>query len=173
MATPADRGVALLSIHPQYAQAIMAGTKSVEFRKQPFGRPVSHIVIYETAPTGRIVGAARVASCDVAPPAELWERYADVGAIGSAAFDGYYEGRALGVAIKLETPPMPLDLPLAALGQSRPPQSFTYLCSEALEQLGLVGPSSESSSSAARRPQIRGAIPKLRRLLSRAADAVT
>ncbi len=137
MATPADPGIALLSIHPRYAQAIMAGTKRVEFRKQTFARPVSHIVIYETAPTGRIVGAARVAACHVASPAELWKRYGDVGAIDPMDFDGYYAGREEGVAIQLDGPPVPLDLPLSAIGQRRPPQNFAYLGDESLGVLGL------------------------------------
>lgn len=172
MATPADTGLALLSIHPPYAQAIMAGTKRVEFRKQAFARPVSHIVIYETAPTGRIVGAVRVASFDIASPAELWERYGKVGAIDATDFDGYYDGRDVGVAIQLDGPPVPLDLPLSAVGQGRPPQNFTYLCPDTLSHLDLDVRSDALSDRSGPSHASQGAISALRRLVRRAADAV-
>lgn len=171
MATPADPGIALLSIHPRYAQAIMAGTKRVEFRKQAFARPVSHIVIYETAPTGRIVGAARVAACHVASPAELWKRYGEVGAIDPTDFDGYYAGRESGVAIQLDGSPVPLDLPLSAVGQGRPPQNFTYLCNDALRPLDLDAHIGALPVANVQSYVSHGPISVLRRLVRRAANA--
>lgn len=138
MATPSAPAVALLSIHPQYADAIMRGNKKVEFRKLPFARPVEHVVIYATAPVQRIVGTFRVARCDVAEPGELWRRYGDVGGIQRDDFDGYYGQRTSGVAIAIEGAPIPLDLPLDAVDQVRPPQSFTYLTMETASRVGLT-----------------------------------
>ncbi len=42
--------IALMSIHPQYANAIVEGTKRVEFRKRPLARNVTHVIVYATAP---------------------------------------------------------------------------------------------------------------------------
>lgn len=137
MATPSSSAVALLSIRPRYADAIMSGHKRVEFRKQPFARPVEHVVIYATAPVRRIVGTFRVAECDLAEPAELWRRYGDVGGIERADFERYYGQRSSGVAIAIEGSPTPLDLPLDALGHVRPPQSFVYLTGEMANRIGL------------------------------------
>lgn len=130
--------VALLSIHPHYADAIMRGEKRVEFRKKAFARPVEHVVIYATAPVQRVVGAFRVGECDTAEPAELWHRYGGVGGIGQADFDGYYQGREAGVAITVVGSPQPLDLPLSAVGHERPPQSFAYITPDAAQRIGLV-----------------------------------
>jgi predicted transcriptional regulator len=114
----------------------MRGDK-VEFRKQPFARPVEHLVIYATAPVQHVIGSFRVAACDVAEPAELWKRYGHVGGIEQRDFDGYYEGRQSGVAISVDGPPTPLDLPQTAVGQVRPPKSFTYLSAETAQRIGL------------------------------------
>jgi predicted transcriptional regulator len=138
VATPSAPAVALLSIHPQYADAIMRGDKRVEFRKQPFARPVEHVVIYATAPVQRIVGTFRVAGCDVAEPAELWRRYGDVGGIERDDFEGYYGRRSSGVAIAIEGSPIPMDLPLDVVDQVRPPQGFAYLTTETASRIGLT-----------------------------------
>lgn len=62
----------LLSVHPRFATAILAGTKTVEVRRQrvaaPSGIPV---LLYATAPTMAIVGMARIASVQVASPARF------------------------------------------------------------------------------------------------------
>lgn len=41
MATGTNGRIALMSIHPQYARAILDGTKEVEFRKRPLA-PTPH-----------------------------------------------------------------------------------------------------------------------------------
>ncbi len=60
MASAAIGRVALFSIHPQYAEAILAGTKSVEFRRTPLADDVTHVVVYATAPTKMVVGIFEV-----------------------------------------------------------------------------------------------------------------
>lgn len=159
MATPSAPAVALLSIHPQYADAIMRGDKKVEFRKQPFARPVEHVVIYATAPVQRVVGTFRVAECDIAEPAELWRRYGDVGGIERDDFEGYYGQRSSGVAIAIEGAPIPLDLPLDAVDQVRPPQSFAYLTIETASRIGLTT-TSELDRNEERRERLAGATPR-------------
>lgn len=126
MATHPHPQVAVLSIHPRFADAIMSGVKKVEFRKAPLRITTTHVLVYATAPVQRIVGAFRVAGCDISPPGELWERYGTVGGISRDDFDAYYAGRDIGVAIRIDGQPVPLDLPLHATGTTTPPQSFAY-----------------------------------------------
>ena len=57
MARTAHPQVALLSIHPVYAQGIIDGRKTVEFRRRAFGKSVTHVVVYATAPVRKVVGA--------------------------------------------------------------------------------------------------------------------
>ena len=56
MAAKANKDVILLPIFPKYAQAIFEGTKKVEFRKLNIPQTISHVVVYSTAPTQKIIG---------------------------------------------------------------------------------------------------------------------
>lgn len=139
MGAPTDPVVALLSIHPRYAEAILEGEKRVEFRKRRFARPVDRVVIYATAPVQRIVGTFAIEAIDVDVPSALWQRYGAVGGIDRGVFDAYYLDADEGMAIKVgEVAPVIAHLPLAALGNLCPPQSYQYLESEALCRLEPV-----------------------------------
>ena len=56
MAQAAPGRVALMSIHPRYAHAILEGRKTVEFRKRPLAEDVTHVVIYSTVPDRAVIG---------------------------------------------------------------------------------------------------------------------
>lgn len=136
MASSAHSEVALLSIHPYFAAAILRGQKTVEFRKRPFARPVERVVIYATAPVQRIVGTFDVEGIDVDDPRLLWARYATVGCIDKNAFDTYYASSATGAAIRIKgSCATSVRLPLAILGDVHPPQSYRYLEPDALRRL--------------------------------------
>ena len=118
-----------MSIHPQYADAILAGTKRVEFRKRRLAADVSTVVIYATQPVGRILGTFEVLGHDVAAPDELWDRHSAHAGISAAGFRAYYAHTPTAVGIlvgdvqRLPQPRQVTDVP----GISRPPQSFRYL----------------------------------------------
>jgi predicted transcriptional regulator len=102
----------LLSVKPQFAEAILAGDKKFEFRRLLFKRDdVKTIVLYAS-------------SLD-----ELWETTCDGGGIERSYFDEYFEGRATGHALKVKRTRRyrsPLCLQ-KDFGISHPPQSFCYL----------------------------------------------
>lgn len=50
----------LLAIKPEYSQKILNGTKVYEYRKKIPNEPVDKIIIYESAPTSKVVGEAKV-----------------------------------------------------------------------------------------------------------------
>jgi len=137
MATRKDHCVVLLSIHPEYADAILNGTKRVEFRKPPFPRDVTHVVIYATAPVRKVVGWFVVGGTEERSPKELWKKYSSVGGIARSDFGSYYEGRAHAVAIHVVAPKkLRKGLPLSALGRRLvPPQNFRYLTAAALSAI--------------------------------------
>jgi len=120
--------VALLSVKPHYANAILNGKKKVEFRKRKFGRAVSHVVIYATAPIMRIVGWFKVGLLHELSPENLWRKFSTVGGISRDDFRAYYSGVSSGVAIDV-TAAQPLRKPLALtrISSSPPPQSYSYL----------------------------------------------
>lgn len=129
--------VALLSIHPRFADAILSGTKQVEFRRRGFGRDVGVVVIYATKPVGKVVGWFEVEGIEHCHPDELWARFEDCGGIGRDEFDEYYRDRSEGVGIRVRTASRlvkPLELSRAT-DLATPPQCFAYLASKTAKRL--------------------------------------
>ena len=137
MAKGKDHCVVLLSIHPEYADAILDGSKRVEFRKPPFPRDVTHVVIYATSPVQKVVGWFQVDTTEETSPSELWKKYSSVGGIARSAFGAYYQGRSKAVAIHVsDTTKLHKPVALSRLGRRlAPPQNFRYLTSSALAAL--------------------------------------
>ena len=118
-----------MSIKPQFADAILNGTKTVEFRKRRLAPDVTTVLIYATMPIGQVVGAFEIAGYDVASPTRLWERHKKHAGIARAPYRDYYRGtrQAVGLLVadarRLTRPVYLRDLDVAL----RPPQSFCYL----------------------------------------------
>ncbi len=130
--------VALLSIHPHYAESILAGTKKVEFRKSSFSRNVSHVVIYATKPISAVIGTFETDGMVQLHPRKLWDKFSKIGGIDRDAFDSYYSGKTVGCAIRIKNVKrLKNPLPLQRLSQSHPPQNFHYLDRESLRCLSL------------------------------------
>lgn len=129
MASTAPGRVALMSIHPEYAQAIVEGSKRVEFRKRPLGADVTHVVVYATAPVSRVVCIFSVDGQETETPRTLWDRFRDVAGISRAKFFAYFDDRSHGTGIKVGEV-LTLEDPwhlVEDLGVARPPQSYQYL----------------------------------------------
>ncbi|NLG65878.1 MAG: RNA-binding protein [Actinobacteria bacterium] len=129
MAGTEHGAVVLLPIKPRYATQIMDGGKRVEFRRRSFSRAPEWVVVYASAPVKRVVGAFRVGSIDAGSPADLWERYGDVGGIDLASFRAYFAGRESGVALLVDAVhALATPLALADIDDGlRPPQSHQYV----------------------------------------------
>lgn len=129
MASNSTGRIALLSIHPRFADLIMKGKKRVEFRKSKFRQEISHVVVYATSPVKRILGYFEVSHIFEGSPQELWDRYGEIGGASRSEFHDYFDSAERGVAIgiaKLRV--MRKPMPISALGNSAsPPQSFMYL----------------------------------------------
>lgn len=136
--TPKDQ-VALFSIRPQYAEAILNGTKTVEFRRRALRPTVRFIVIYSTSPVQRIVGAFAVSGVASMTPVDAWRRYGSVGGIGLEDFFAYYEGSTTAVAIGIGSRARAaVPLLLSAIDPLiRPPQAWMYV-REAAQLNGLA-----------------------------------
>lgn len=120
--------VALLSIKPIYANAILDGRKTVEFRKRPFKRPVSHVVIYATTPVQRVIGWFQTKHFEQMSPSALWNRFASVGGISKKDFNTYYHGSESGVAIHVDKPQrLAKSVSIKQTKVAVAPQSYTYL----------------------------------------------
>ena len=104
----------LISIKQQYAEAILDGTKTVEFRKISFPKRVGTMVLYATSPVKKIVGLVKVRAVVVLSPEGAWRKYHKRGAIDRRSFNAYYAGSKKAVCLELENPP-----PAAAGGVTR------------------------------------------------------
>lgn len=137
MAEKPNHRAAVMSLHPEFAHAILEGRKKAEFRRVAPSSDVTHIIIYATKPVGKVVGVFEVEGFDEGSPSELWQRFGQVGGISRPRFDRYFRGRRGGVAIRVGHKvkfASGLDLK-DAVGLDRAPQSFAYVSPDALTRL--------------------------------------
>lgn len=129
--------VALLAIKPRFADAIIAGRKTVEFRKTRFSQPPQYVVLYASTPVRQIVAYFKVAYIKELTPLGLWRQFRHVGGIEYDEFFQYYGDRPHGCAIVVATV-WKLTKP-ARLGHLHPrgsaPQSFRYLNAGSIRRL--------------------------------------
>jgi predicted transcriptional regulator len=120
----------LLSVKPRFAEAILAGEKTFEFRRAVFRRQgISTVVLYASSPTCKVVGEFTIDEVLSLALDALWESTQDGGAIDRQYFDQYFEGRSAGYALKVKRARR-YRLPLCLrkdFGIRHPPQSFRYL----------------------------------------------
>ena len=120
----------LLSVKPKFAEAILAGEKTFEFRRLLFKREdVRTIVLYASSPTCKVVGEFTIDEVLTLALDALWETTCVGGAIDREYFERYFQGRETGHALKVKRTRRyrsPLCL-RKDFGISHPPQSFCYL----------------------------------------------
>ncbi len=137
MDAQAARTAVLISVHPEFADGILDGSKTVEFRRVGVPASVETVVLYSTSPIQKVVGFFDVLEVDSASPTELWRRYSDGAGIDRTRFRAYFKGRRRGHAIRVRESyalchPVGLTDLLAG---AHPPQSFQYLDSEIVGRL--------------------------------------
>lgn len=117
-----------MSIKPNFAYAILRGEKKYEFRRSIFTRQVDIILLYATAPVGRVLAEFDVCSIISESVQSLWNRTKRFAGIGEELFLKYFQGRDYGHAIEIgQVRPYKTPFcPIKHLG-IRPPQSFVYL----------------------------------------------
>ena len=118
-----------MSIHPEYAEAIFRGAKTVEFRKRRLAADIKTVIVYATAPVSRVLGTFDIDEIVEDSPEEIWSRYGEHGVIEQTAFFNYYEGKKVAVAIVVDEATSfeePLSLKEVE-PNSTAPQSFAYL----------------------------------------------
>lgn len=119
----------LLSIKPEFAELIFAGTKKFEFRKVIFkDRRVKTVVVYASYPTQKVIGEFKIESILDDEPARLWRETKQQAGINEEYFFGYFANKEVAYAIKVKS----VKRYRKALCLRRdfnlsPPQSFMYL----------------------------------------------
>jgi predicted transcriptional regulator/DNA-binding XRE family transcriptional regulator len=122
----------VLSIHPQYTNKIMEGTKTVELRRRfPLtAAPGTVVYIYSTSPIRALVARAEIADVNKLPISQIWRKFSKPAVIKREDFDSYFNGLAEGFALHFaNVQPLPRPLALSELRDRfgfQPPQSFHY-----------------------------------------------
>lgn len=121
----------VLPIKAEYAKGILFGEKMFEYRKRMPKRPISQIVIYETAPMSRVVGTVDVCGVLEAEPGELYERTSYGAGIPREDYDEYFRGCEKAYAFELGAHVMFDCCPsVERYGLKGSPQSFAYVKEE-------------------------------------------
>jgi predicted transcriptional regulator len=128
----ADACDAIISIHPDYADAILEGTKTIELRRRiPELASGSRLWIYATRPTGAVVGVATIADVNRAHPRTIWQRHKNKTGLDHASFAEYFCGAQEAVAIFLKAAervgPITVDQLRQIRDRFHPPQVLVRL----------------------------------------------
>lgn len=124
----------IMSIKPCYSQAILAGEKTVEFRRV-FGDAAAQadrVIIYESSPTMRIVGSFGIARThkDESPSAVWWEAWSNgKPGIERDTYDAYARSAICPCAIFIKDVvryEIPID-PRQTDPRFCPPQSYMWM----------------------------------------------
>lgn len=120
----------LLSIKPEFVNAIRSGNKSFEYRKCIFKREIKTIIVYETKPVGRIVGEFDIEYILHDSPKIIWKKTQHSAGVDEEFYNAYFNNKELAFAIKIKKF-KEYDTPLL-LSEFDPkikvaPQSFLYL----------------------------------------------
>lgn len=133
MADAAPGRVALLSVRPRFAAALLDGSKSVELRRRRAHLAEGAVcLLYASSPTRALVGALRVARTDTDQPDALWRRWGAAMALNRDEFDSYLVGRAYACAIVVASVVAfadPVELPELRRRRQEfvTPQSYRFL----------------------------------------------
>jgi len=139
-APPVGKAI-VLSIKPKYAELILAGTKTVEFRRAWAAEKVDMIAIYASSPIQKLVGIVQVSDIVRAKPATLWGYCSKRGGgLSKSELTAYFNGKESGVAVLLQDAKrfgQGVD-PQKVIKNFSPPQSFRYMTAAEMRKLNKL-----------------------------------
>jgi predicted transcriptional regulator len=133
--------VALLSVRPRFAAALVDGSKTVEIRRRRVNVVVGTIcLVYASSPMCALVGAVAVESTDVDEPTALWRRWGRHTGLRRGEYDSYLNGSVRACAIVISGAvcfPHPVSLRELRRRQGTfvTPQSYRFLADGELSSL--------------------------------------
>jgi predicted transcriptional regulator len=145
---------AIISIHPKFANAILAGTKTVELRRRiPPVMIGTRLWIYATQPVGAVIGTATIEAIVRGTPEVIWNLCADRAYVSRPEFDRYFSGTSQAIGISLRGAQKIEAIEIERLRNWRigfhPPQVMLKItASEAKSLLRLVSNASQLDSVA-------------------------
>ena len=93
----------ILSIRPEFVDAIFAGLKRFELRrKRPGIDPGAVVFVYCTAPRQAIVGQFTCRAIHAETPYKLWMTFGAFSAVSKKRFSAYFKGVEIGYALEID-----------------------------------------------------------------------
>jgi predicted transcriptional regulator len=128
----ADVVDAIISIHPEHADSILAGRKTIELRRRIPALPLgTRLWIYATRPTGAVTGIATIQDIARGRPSTIWKTHRNGTGVDHASFQAYFSGAQEAVAIILAEPRRVVPITREQLREIRrsfhPPQVLLWL----------------------------------------------
>ncbi|WIB77984.1 ASCH domain-containing protein [Curtobacterium sp. MCPF17_002] len=147
-----DRSV-LLSVRPEFADALLAGTKTAEVRRRfPAIAVGTTLYVYASSPSKQVIGTLRTSAVHRVPRQTVWDRFKRMIGIDRRYLDAYLHGVEHAAIIEVDTPSTwtrPVSLAeLRAHVAVEPPQSYRYLNISQAAQLESVRASTVALVSA-------------------------
>jgi predicted transcriptional regulator len=132
-----ERDRIVVSLRPQFARSILAGTKSIELRRvRPLIPHGTIAYLYATAPDYAVLGEMTLGKVYEDGVDSLWRRFKGRSGIDEATFRSYFQGSGTGCAIEIISARewrQPLSLKeLQNKVQFRPPQFYARVSPSSL-----------------------------------------
>lgn len=134
---------ALISIKPQFAEAILSGSKTVELRRRiPTLSLNTRLWIYATRPVAAVVGSAIVDRIERGCPEKMWASYGQRTDVTYEDFQHYFGGSTEAVCLFLVNIERRAPVSIEELKRIRtgfhPPQVMNKLSAEEANSLAIA-----------------------------------
>jgi predicted transcriptional regulator len=119
----------LMSIKPEFAFKIFAGTKRFEFRRAVFkNKEIKTVIVYASSPVQQVIGEFEIEQILSFEPETLWKKTKKYSGISEEFFFEYFESKTVAHAIKIKSVKR-YHQPLCLKSDFNvaPPQSYLYV----------------------------------------------
>lgn len=133
--------VVLLSVRAPYAERLLSGAKTVEFRRRRWNVPDgATVLLYASRDRREIVGSFIVESTEVGSRTAMWVSHGARSSLTRREYREYFAGATVAVAISVgQVRRLDKPLPLSELRRRSPtfnvPQSYRFMSAD---ELGVV-----------------------------------
>lgn len=119
----------LLPIKPKYVDAIIAGTKTVEYRTRiRKDTNVTTVLIYRSGDLKKVVAQFTIGGIIEGTPQQVWEQTKNIGGIEERDYFSYFANKDRAYAYQIcNLMVYHKPIPLCSLGVDKAPMSFMYI----------------------------------------------
>lgn len=118
----------LMAIKPEFADKILSGSKTFEYRKRVPKQEFDLILFYVSSPIMKVLFQSKIKRILDASPDEVWNETKEKGCVDFDFFYQYFNNKQTAYAIELcDVKQFKVPKSLSEFGVLKPPQNFMYL----------------------------------------------